>query len=134
MTLDQAYRLRSIIETAMAGVDDATASQAPTLFPGLKGDGSLIAAGTRVNWGGAVKRAAADLWDTPENAPDAAPDLWEDILYRDGIRVIPETITAGGAFARDELGWWGDTLMCSTVDANVWTPEQYPGNWEAVNT
>lgn len=134
MTRNEAIKLRSVIEQAMNGIDDATASQAPALFPQLKGDGALISAGTRINWGGTLKRAAAALWDTPENTPDNAPNLWEDIAYRDGIRIIPETITAGAAFQLGELGWWGDALYESTYDGeNVWTPEQYQSAWMLKN-
>lgn len=103
----------------------------PDLFPRLKGDGSLIKVGAHINWHGAVKRAAADLWDTEANNPDKAPDLWEDISYREGIRIIPAVITAATAFALDECGWWGDTLYKSIIPANVHTPEQYPAGWEA---
>lgn len=114
-------------------IDDTTASRMAEYFPELTGGGSLVQSGTRINWNGALKRAAVDLWDTPGNTPDAAPALWEDIAYKNGVRIIPETITAGTAFALGELGWWGDTLMRSTYDgANTWTPEQYPDGWEAV--
>ena len=130
MNRAEALRLRVIIETAAASLDDKTASTAPTLFPRLKQDGSLIKAGTRINYNGNIKRAAVDLWDTVDNSPDNAPTLWEDILYRDGYRIIPDVITAGTAFALDELGWWGDKLYKSLLSANVYTPEQYPNGWE----
>ena len=130
MNRAEALRLRVIIETAAASLDDKTASTAPTLFPRLKQDGSLIKAGTRINHNGSIKRAAVDLWDTVDNSPDNAPTLWEDILYRDGYRIIPDVITAGTAFALDELGWWGDKLYKSLLSANVYTPEQYPNGWE----
>lgn len=128
----EALRLRAIVEQAASSLDDKTASTAGMLFPRLKQDGALIKAGTRINWNGTLKRAAVDLWDTPENTPDNAPTLWEDIAYRDGYRIIPATITAGTAFAMDECGWWGDTLYRSTISNNVWTPEQYSAGWEAV--
>ena len=134
MTLvEKARKMRSAMETAAVSLDDATASTAPELFPRLKSDGSLVKSGTRICWGGKLKRAAVDLWDTAENTPDAAPTLWEDVLYRDGIRIIPETITVGLSFAKGERGWWGDALYASTIDNNVWTPEQYPAGWEKVN-
>ena len=133
MTLtEKARKMRAAMETAAVSLDDATASTAPELFPRLKGDGSLVKAGTRICWGGTLKRAAVDLWDNAENTPDAAPTLWEDIDYRDGIRVIPDTITVGLAFAKGEQGWWGDVLYASTIDANVWTPDAYPAGWEIV--
>ena len=130
MNRAEALKLRAIIETAAASLDDKTASTAPTLFPRLRQDSSLIKAGTRINYNGSIKRAAVDLWDTADNSPDNAPTLWEDILYRDGYRIIPDVITAGTAFALDELGWWGDKLYKSLLSANVYTPEQYPNGWE----
>ena len=132
MTRKEALRLRAIVEQAAASLDDQTASAGAALFPRLKQDGALVKAGTRINWGGTLKRAAVDLWDTEANNPDNAPKIWEDIAYRDGFRVIPQTITAGTAFALDECGWWGDTLYRSTISGNVWTPEQYSAGWEAV--
>lgn len=132
MTRKEALRLRAIVEQAAASLDDKTASTAGMLFPRLKQDGALVKAGTRINWGGTLKRAAVDLWDTEANNPDNAPAIWEDIAYRGGYRVIPQTITAGTAFALDECGWWGDTLYRSTISNNVWTPEQYSAGWEAV--
>lgn len=130
--ITKARKLRPIIVQAAASLDDASASNAAELFPALKQDGSLIKTGTRINWHGTIKRAANDLWDTAENSPDAAPALWEDIAYREGYRIIPATITAGTAFAKDECGWWGDVLYRSLIDANVYTPEQYAAGWEVV--
>ena len=128
----EAQTIRGYIETAAEGLDDAVASQAAPLFPSLKGDGSLVTAGTRINWRGVVLRAAVDLWDTPENNPDNAPSLWEDLPYIDGIRIIPDVITVGLAFSKGEKGWWYGELYESLVDANVYTPEQYPANWQLV--
>lgn len=130
MTRSQAERYRLIIEQATTSLDDKTASTAITLYPSLKTDGSLIKVGTRINYNGTLKRAAVDLWDTEENNPDNAPSLWEDIEYKDGNRIIPEVITVGTAFAKDELGWWGDKLYKSLINANVYTPEAYPAGWE----
>lgn len=65
-----AARLHSVIMAATASVDDKTASVAPELFPRLKQDGLLVAAGSRINWNDILKRAAVDLWDTPKNNPD----------------------------------------------------------------
>lgn len=132
MKRSEAIYLRSIVERAATSLDDKTASTASTLFPRLKQDGSLVKYGTRINWNGELKRAAVDLWDTLENDPDHAPTLWEDIDYKDGYRIIPETITAGTAFALDECGWWNGVLYRSKLAANTYTPDQYPRGWELV--
>lgn len=125
-------KLHDVIAECCKLIDDKTASITPGLFDTLKEDGSLVEHGTRINWNGTLKRAAVDLWDTAENNPDNAPTLWEDILYRAGHRIIPDVITVGLKFSEGETGWWGDVLMRSKADNNVWTPEQYPDYWENV--
>ena len=132
MKRSEALKLRSIVEQEAVSLDDKTASEGATLFPRLKADGSLVAVGTRINWRGVIKKAAVDLWDTEANNPDNAPSLWEDISYREGYRIIPETITTTTAFALDEIGWWKDEKYKSKLSANVYTPEQYAAGWEKV--
>lgn len=132
ISVEYAKQLRELIEAAMASLSDADASRGVELSPGLKGDGSLIKNGTRITSGGKLYRAAVDLWDTAENTPENAPDLWEELLYRDRIRIIPSPITVGLAFSAGELGWWGDTLYRSKVDNNAYTPDEYEANWEKV--
>ena len=139
MKRSEAIYLRSVVEQAAASLDDKTASTASTLFPRLKQvdpnkvtDIPLIKAGTRINWNGTIKKAAVGLWDTAENSPDNAPNLWADIDYIDGYRIIPETITVTTAFAEGECGWWGDHLYRSTMDGNVYRPDTYPDGWEVI--
>ena len=129
---ERARALRPYIVKSAASLTDADASRAPELFTRLTGSGSLVKAGTRINWGGTIKRAASDLWDTAKNTPDAAPALWEDIAYKQRYRIIPETITAGLAFAKGEKGWWQTELYESLLDANVWTPSVNPDGWKKI--
>lgn len=133
MTEKEARAFRSLVVQGATSLDDKTVSTAPDVLPRMQYDGSLIKNGTRINWGGAIKRAASDLWDREDQNPDNAPTLWEDVLYRDGIRIIPNQITVGLAFSENELGWWGDTLYRSLHDNNVYTPSEYPDWWEAVS-
>lgn len=130
--LEKARMQRQNIVIGSATLDDKEASKTPELFDKLNENGELVKVGTRINWNGTLKRAAIDLWDTKENNPDNAPTLWEDILYKNGIRIIPEVITVGTAFSKDELGYWKDTLYKSLLDNNVWTPEANPSGWELV--
>lgn len=132
MTRAEALKLRAIVEQAAALLDDKTASEAPTLFPRLKQDGSLVRAGTRICHNGEIKKAAVDLWDTADNSPDNAATLWETLDYKDGYRIIPSVITVTGAFAKGERGWWNGKLYESAVENNVYTPEQYAPNWTEV--
>lgn len=132
MYTEKAIEFRSKVELASSSMTDKDASTAPELFSGMKYDGSLIKAGTRVRWRNALMKANVDLWDTEQNNPDNAPTLWEELEYREGIRIIPEGITVTKAFSAGELGWWRDVIYRSKVDMNVYTPEQYAPNWELV--
>ena len=135
MTRARAIQLRAVIEQAAQTIDEKTISEAPELCRTLKQDGSLVRAGTRINWNGTIKKAAVDIWDTEANDPDHAPSLWADIAYRDGYRIIPETITVTTAFSKGEKGWWTDgKLYESKVDSNVYTPAQYADNWKEIST
>ena len=78
--LERARKIRKNILLASQNLEDINASETPELFGRLDENGELVKAGTRINWGGEVKRAAVDLWDTAENNPDNAPELWEKIL------------------------------------------------------
>lgn len=132
ISIERAKQLRELIEQAVTSLSDADASKGVELFPGLKGDGSLVSNGTRITFDGKLYRAAVDLWDTEQNNPANAPTLWEELLCREGYRIIPDTITVGLAFSAGEIGWWGDTLYRSKVNNNVYTPDQYAANWEVV--
>lgn len=71
--------VRGAIERAVQSLDDNTAAEVVSLFPTLKVDGSLIKAGTRIQWNGKVIRALVDLWDREDHSPENAPTLWEGI-------------------------------------------------------
>ena len=129
-TLEEQVQKQIAIDKALPMFDDKFASLLIILYPEMQYNGALIPAKTRINWHGKLKRAAVDVWDTEANNPDNASILWEDIDYRDGFRIIPETITATLAFTEGEYGWWKDKVYRSRVSGNVYTPEVYPDYWE----
>ncbi len=132
MTRENANNLIESVVRLRDAASDKDASRCVACYPALSRRGALVTAGTRIRWGDKLMRAAVDLWDRPENAPDQAPNLWEKVLYKDGYRIIPDPITAGAAFANGEKGWWQDKLYASTLDNNVWTPQQHPSGWQLV--
>lgn len=133
MKRSEALRLRSLIEQASASLPDKEASEGAMLFPRLKGDGSLIKAGTRINWNGVIKRAANALWDTVENDPDHAPDLWNDIEYREGLRVLTGPIPATNPVQVDEICWYKDEKWKNILGvASTYLPDEYTAGWEKV--
>lgn len=132
--IKRAVELRKSAIFGAVNFEDKQASEVVSLYPEMKYDGSLIKAGTRINFGGELFKAAGDLWDREENNPENAKTLWDKIAYHNGIRIIPEVITATTAFATDEQGYWeadGKTYK-SLIDNNVYTPVAYPQGWEEV--
>lgn len=133
MNFDYYERLHAVIDAGRKLVDDQTASISPELYDSLEQSGNLIEVGTRINWNGALKRAAVDLWDTEENTPDNAPTLWEDINYRDGYRVLTGPISASNPVQPGEKCWEGDVLYeCIYHVACTYRPSEYAAAWEAV--
>ena len=130
MTKSEFQAFLKAIKILRDGADDKTASAAASLFPSLRGEGTLIEAGTRMNINGEMYRARTAFWDFEENTPDKAPNLWEKIEYKEGYRHIPQTITAENPFSLGEKAWWKEELMESTIDNNVWTPDAYPAGWK----
>ena len=132
MKRSEALKLRTLIERSAESLTDKEASEWAMLFPRLKQDGSLVKAGTRINWNGTIKKATVDLWDNAENNPENAPGLWANIEYKDGFRIIPDTITVTTAFKEGECGWWNGVLYRSKYEGNSYTPAVYPAGWEEV--
>lgn len=133
LTAEEVNRLYIAQNIQTIITDDATASRAVEFHPEMQYNGKLIEGKTRIKWKGKLKRTAVDIWDLESNNPDNAPNLWEDIAYRDGFRIIPEVITATLAFSEGEYGWWNDKLYKSKVNGNCYNPDVYPGNWEDMN-
>lgn len=127
---EEAQALRAEASAAPEALTDNAALLATNIFPTLKGNGALVKAGIRINYNGKLYRAKADLWDYTEYNPEAASALWELVTYTNGIRDIPEVITASAAFAKGELGYWKGATYESLIDNNVWTPEAYSAGWK----
>ena len=125
-------KMQMAIASVVSKFDDREASKFPELLDGRKEDGSLISGGTYIIEDSEVYRAAADLWDTPENSPANAPDLWEKVRYRDGYRILGDSISATNPVRNGEICWVGDTKWKSKADNNVWLPKDYPTYWELV--
>lgn len=132
MTKEEAVAFRKLVELGSTFIDDKTISTAPDVLPRMLYSGNLIESGTRIKWGDTIKRATVDLQDIEENNPDKASTFWEDVMYKKGLRMIPEIITTESQFAKGEQGYWKDKIYESLIDGNIWNPEQYPDGWKIV--
>lgn len=118
---ERARALRPYIVKSAASLTDADASLAPELFTRLTGSGSLVKAGMRINWGGTIKRAASDLWDTAQNTPDAAPALWRTSPTNRATGSSPRPSLPVSPLPRAKKA--GGRLNCTNP---CWTPTSGP--------
>lgn len=134
MTEKQAKALRTVLVQGGASLSDAIISTAPEACQRMQYDGALIKNGTRIYWPDDRKiyKNGSDLWDREEFNSKNSPELWSEIMYREGIRIIPDKIEYVTRFAKDELGWRGNDLWQSLQNDNVYTPEEYPDYWKLI--
>lgn len=141
MTRDEAYKLRAIVEEAMSGasLDNRTAYDGLVLHHDTQKDstfwtdGHLITTGTRLRWGTRLLAAMNDLWAYPENNPDNAPALWEEIAYLEGCRVLTGPISASNPVQPGEMCWEDGVLYkCVYHVACAYRPSEYADAWEEV--
>lgn len=134
--LTESEILRMAIRRQVNGlsIPDETASRMVEYYPTMQDyeEGALIKGGTTIAHGGVLKRANVDLYNYVTNSPDNAPTLWTDIAYRDGVRVIPDPISAEQAYGLDELGWQDGHIWRSRMDGNVY-PVTQTDAWERVS-
>lgn len=134
--LTESEILRMTIRRQVNGlsIPDETASRMVEYYPTMQDyeEGALIKGGTTIAHGGVLKRANVDLYNYVTNSPDNAPTLWTDIAYRDGVRVIPDPISAEQAYGLDELGWQDGRIWRSRMDGNVY-PVTQTDAWERVS-
>lgn len=141
MTRDEALKLRATIEKLIGNatvdqLDNKTAYEAKILFSSTSvWDGRLIKVGQRIRWGDKLMAAKNDLWATDANNPDNAPTLWEEILYRDGYRVLTGAISASNPVQPGECCWENDVLYeCIYHVSCTYRPSEYAQAWKKVES
>ena len=136
---DRAERIRELLEkaTIASPLTDAEASEEPTLFPawdkmlGHEFTSEEVAKRPRIEYKGKLYFVIGAHTVQENWTPDTATSLYTEIKYRKGHRVIEEYITAEEKFHKGETGIDDeDVVWVSKVDNNVYTPKQYPNNWE----
>lgn len=125
--------IKAVAHEAQLYIPDALAATQPdALLDVWDGSGVAYEKGALVKYDGKIFRCVSPHTSQLDWKPDVASSLWVHLNFKEGIRVIPESISATAAFNEGEKGWWGDVLYVSLVNGNVYTPEQLPTNWEAV--
>lgn len=124
--VDDAKRLRPIIEEASKSLSDEEAVNAPELFPAWSGDGIAYAKDDRVKYEDFLFKCLQAHTSQPDWTPVAAVSLW--VRVDDPSEEWPEWRQPAGAHDAYEKGYkvsHNEKHWVSNVDANVWEPGVY---------
>lgn len=129
MTLiEQARKLRPIIERSVQSLDNETALAAVTLFP-TWAVGTAYTTGMRVKHSGVLYTALQANIAQADWEPEAAPSLWAKVLIPNPDAVPTwEQPESTNAYKQGDRVTHGGKTWVSTVDGNVWEPGVY--GWE----
>ena len=122
--MEQARKMRPVIEKAAQSLDDKTALEAVCLHP-VWASGTACEVGLKVRHKDVLYRClqahtALDGWE-----PDVAPSLWAKVLTEDG-KILPwvQPDSTNPYMKGDKVTHNGKTWE-STIDNNVWEPGAY---------
>ena len=124
--VDDAKRLRPIIEEASKSLPDDEAINAMELFPYWNGEGVAYKADDRVRYEDFLFKCLQNHTSQPDWTPTATVSLW--VRVDDPSIEWPEwrqPVGAQDAYPKDAKVSHNDKHWTSDVDANVWEPGVY---------
>ena len=124
--VEDAKRLRPIIEEASKSLSDETAINAPELFPRWEPDSHPYKTGDRVDYNSKLYKCIQDHTSQADWTPEAAVSLWVEIA--DPSTEWPEWKQPTGAhdaYAKGDKVSHNDAHWISDIDANVYEPGVY---------
>ena len=115
-------------------IDEVTASKNASMFLEWDEKSSFKANELRQREGKLYKCLQAHTgqvgWE-PENTPA----LWKLIgVNENGIPYWSRPISSADAWMKGDVCIYNDVLKRSTIDNNVWSPDEYPEGWEDVTS
>ena len=126
ITMEQARKLRALIEKAVASLDIEDALECVTLFPQWSGDGHVYAVKDRVRYKGELydclqAHTSQAGWD-----PMHAVSLWAKVLIPDpgDIPEWEQPSSTNPYMKGDKVRHNGFIWVCD-IDYNVWEPGVY---------
>ncbi len=74
-----------------------------------------------------------DHTSAPEWAPDMATSLYKKVgVTENGYPEWVQPLGASDAYNTGDVVSYRDELYRSTIDGNVWSPDDYPAGWEKI--
>ena len=130
---DKARELRPFIEKAAVSLTDEDALQAVELYPAWE-VGVAYAVDERIRYGEKLYRVVQAHTSQADWTPDQTPALFTEVAKPGEIPVWKRPTGAQDAYNKGDKVYYpnkGDTVYESLIDANTWSPEEYPAGWKA---
>lgn len=132
--LDEARKLRNLIESMAENLDDETAEQNAYVFP-LWAVGVEYKKDFKVRYNDVVYKVLQDHTSQEDWTPDVAVSLFVKVHKQDPQDEYPEyeQPTAENPYMKgDKVTFEGEHYIC-LIDNCVWSPKEYPQGWEKQN-
>ena len=123
--INEARRLRAIIERQMQTAPDATAVEAVTLYPHWKA-GTAYVAGYRVQYNGILYSVLTAHTSQSDWTPDASPSLFAKVLIPDPEQIPEwEQPESTNPYMKGDKVMYEGKVWVSDMDNNVWVPGEF---------
>ena len=130
VTREKAFKLRTIIEQAVASLDDATALEAVTLYPAWAA-GVTYDLGVRVRYNDILYKVITAHISQEDWTPDSAVSLFTKVLIPDENIIYEwEQPESTNPYKKGDKVTHNGKTWVSLVDGNVWEPGYY--GWEEI--
>ena len=131
MKRSELYKIRSMIEKAAVSLGDDDAIEAPELFPAWA-VGVAYAVDDRIRFNDKLYKVVQAHTSQADWEPDKTPALYTEVAKPGEIPVWKQPTGAQDAYNKgDKVHYPGknDPVYTSTIDSNVWSPDEYPQGW-----
>lgn len=124
----RARQLRAYIEKAAISLADEDALEAVELFPAWKAD-TAYAVDERIRYGEKLYRCVQAHTSQADWIPSETPALWTEVSVDEWPEWKQPTGAQDAYNKGDKVTFEGKHYI-SLIDANIWSPAQYPQAWE----
>lgn len=132
MTWEHLYKLRDMIRKAAVSLNDTDALTAIEMFAPWETDTEYVS-DTRIRYNGKLYRVVQGHTSQADWTPDVTPSLYTEVAEPGTIPVWRKPTGAQDAYNKGDKVHYPDAdsfVYESTMDGNVWSPDEYPAGWE----
>ena len=134
MLRSELFKIRQMIEKGSASLPDDDALEAVELFPSWA-VGIAYSVGERVQYNGKLYKVVQAHTSQADWTPDVVPALFTEVAKPGEIPVWKQPTGAHDAYNKGDKVYYptkDDDIYESLIDANVWSPNDYPQGWKVV--